>query len=52
MSEDSALMDVDIAESKAEVLRDKLGDVITDHLLQKPNEALIAELLSVKDANV
>jgi hypothetical protein len=42
-------MDVDIADSTVEELRDRLGDVITEQLLQKPNEALIAELLTAQE---
>lgn len=45
-------MDVDIAESKVQELRDRLGDLITEQLLQKPNEALIAELLNAQDAGL
>ena len=45
-------MDVDIADSTVEELRDRLGDVITEQLLQKPNEALIAELLTAQETSL
>ena len=45
-------MEVDLSDSTVQELRDKLGDVITDQLLQKPNEALIAELLTAEDAGL
>lgn len=49
VSEDMASMDVDIADSTVQELRARLGDVITEQLLQKPNEALIAELLTAEE---
>ena len=52
VNKDSASMDVDIVDSKVAELRERLGDVITDHLLQKPNEALIAELLASPEGSL
>ena len=40
-------MEVEIGEEQKEKLGDNLGDFIAGQLLQKPNEALIAELLNV-----
>jgi hypothetical protein len=40
-------MEVEIGEEQEQQLRDNLGELIAGQLLQKPNEALIVELLSV-----
>jgi hypothetical protein len=40
-------MEVEIGEEQVQKLRENLGEFITGQLLQKPNEALIAELLNI-----
>ena len=45
-------MDVDIVDSKVQELRHALGDLITEQLLQKPNEALISELVAAQGASL
>jgi hypothetical protein len=40
-------MEVEIGEEQKQHLKDHLGELIAGQLLQKPNEALILELLSV-----
>lgn len=39
-------MEVEIGEEQVQMLRERVGDIIAGQLLQKPNEALIAELLT------
>jgi len=48
VTEDSAAMEVEIGDEQVEKLKELLGDTIAGHLLQKPNEALIAELLALQ----
>jgi hypothetical protein len=40
-------MEVEIGEEQKQNLRNHLGDLIAEQLLRKPNEVLIAELLSI-----
>jgi hypothetical protein len=40
-------MEVEIGEEQVQKLRENLGEFIAGQLLQKPNEALIAELLNI-----
>jgi hypothetical protein len=42
-------MEVEIGELQVQELRERLGDIIAGQLLQKPNEALISELLFAED---
>jgi len=42
-------MEVEIGEEQVQKLREKVGDVIAGQLLQKPNEALMAELLNTQE---
>ena len=42
-------MEVEIGEEQVQELRERVGDVIARQLLQKPNEALIAELLTTQE---
>ena len=49
MSETATSMDVEINEEQVQEMRNRLGDLITGQLLQRPNEALIAELLTPKE---
>jgi hypothetical protein len=39
-------MEVEIREEQVQELRERVGDIIAGQLLQKPNEALMAELLT------
>lgn len=39
-------MEVEVGEEQVQALRERVGDVIAGQLLQRPNEALIAELLN------
>jgi hypothetical protein len=42
-------MEVEVGEERASELRDRLGELVAGQLLQKPNEALIAELLTAQE---
>ena len=42
-------MEVEIGEEQVQELRERVGDVIAGQLLQKPNEALMAELLNTQE---
>ena len=42
-------MEVEIRGEQVQKLRERVGDVIAGQLLQKPNETLIAELLTTQE---
>jgi hypothetical protein len=42
-------MEVEIREEQVQELRERVGDIIAGQLLQKPNEALMAELLTTQE---
>ena len=42
-------MEVEIGEEQVQELRERVGDVVAGQLLQNPNEALIAELLTTHE---
>lgn len=48
--ENPASMDVEIGENQVQELRERVGDIIAAQLLQRPNEALIVELVSTQEA--
>jgi hypothetical protein len=48
VTEDSAAMEVEVGEEQVQKLKELLGYTIAERLLQKPNEALIAELLALQ----
>jgi hypothetical protein len=48
--QNAASMDVEIGAKQVQELRERVGDVIAVQLLQKPNEALIVELVSTQEA--
>ena len=48
-TEDTGSMEVEIRGEQVQKLRERVGDVIAGQLLQKPNEALIAELLTTQE---
>jgi len=49
--ENATSMDVEIGEKQVQELRERVGDVIAVQLLQRPNEALIVELVNAQEAS-